>query len=134
MTENDIRKTIRRQDPSKATLSLGMKFAPSGSMDDQVQHLRKKAEAWADLLRVRKVERDAVWYSLTASILKTIEYPLLATTMSNLMSIYYGACSPISPSQSKNCWLKLRCCLCPTYSPRTRHSRSVCYSRNQESV
>ena len=28
------------------------------------------------------MQRDAVWYSFTASIMKTIEYPLLATSMS----------------------------------------------------
>ena len=82
INDDGTRRALRRQEPSKATLSLGVQFAPDGSMDDQVTHLRKKAEQWADLLRVKKMNRDAVWYSLTASIMKTIEYPLLATSMS----------------------------------------------------
>jgi hypothetical protein len=82
INHNGERRAIRRQEPSKATLSLGVQFAPDGSMKDQVAHLRQKAEQWADLLRVKKMQRDAVWYSLTASIMKTIEYPLLATSMS----------------------------------------------------
>lgn len=76
------KRAIRRQEPSKATLSLGVQFAPDGSMKDQVAHLIHKAEQWSDMLRVKKMQRDAVWYSLTASILKTIEFPLLTTSIS----------------------------------------------------
>jgi hypothetical protein len=75
-------RAITRKEPNVATLSLGVMFAPSGNMKDQVTHLRKKADAWADLLRVKRIAPTAVWYSLTASIMKTIEYPLLATSMS----------------------------------------------------
>ena len=82
INDDGEQRALRRQEPHKATLSLGVQFAPDGSMKDQVIHLRKKAEQWADLLRVKKMQRDAVWYSLTASIMKTIEYPLLATSMS----------------------------------------------------
>ena len=82
INDDGTRRALRRQEPNKATLSLGVQFAPDGSMNDQVAHLRKKAEQWADLLRVKKMQRDAVWYSLTASIMKSIEYPLLATSMS----------------------------------------------------
>jgi hypothetical protein len=75
-------RAITRKEPDIATLSLGVMFAPSGEMQDQVKHLRKKAEAWADLLRTRRISPEAAWYSLAASIMKTIEYPLLATSMS----------------------------------------------------
>ena len=80
--DNGITRPITRKDPSEATLSLGVMFAPSGSMKDQVERLRANAEAWADLLRVKRSSSEAVWYSLTASIMKSIEYPLLATSMS----------------------------------------------------
>jgi hypothetical protein len=85
------RRAIRRKELNQATMSLGINFAPSGCMKDQVAHLRKKAEEWADLLRVKKVSRDGVWYSMNASILKTIEYPLLATTLSQQQFQYIMA-------------------------------------------
>jgi hypothetical protein len=73
---------ITRKEPQVATLSLWVMFAPSGDMQDQVRYLRKKSEAWADLLRTKRISPEAAWYSLTSSIMKTIEYPLLATSMS----------------------------------------------------
>ena len=74
------RKAITGKEPNVATLFLGVMFAPSGDMTDQVHHLRAKSVAWADLLRTKRISPEAVWYSLTASIMKTIEYPLLATS------------------------------------------------------
>ena len=91
INDNGKQRALRRQEPHKATLSLGVQFAPDGSMKDQVTHLRTKAEQWADLLRVKKMQRDAVWYSLTASIMKTIEYPLLATSISQAQFQYIMA-------------------------------------------
>ena len=73
-------RAITRKEPNDATLSLGVMFAPGGSMKDQVHHLQKKAEAWADLLRTRRISPEAAWYSLTASIVKSIQYPLFATS------------------------------------------------------
>ena len=42
INNDGTRRALRRQEPSKATLSLGVQFAPDGSMDDQVAHLRQK--------------------------------------------------------------------------------------------
>lgn len=37
-------------------------FAPGGSIQDQVKHLRKKAEAsWVYLLRTRRISPEAAW-------------------------------------------------------------------------
>jgi hypothetical protein len=51
-------------------------------MIHQVEHMKLKAESWANLIRVSGLPRSEVWYSLNSMIMKTLEYPLLATTMS----------------------------------------------------
>ena len=53
---------------------------PDGSMRDEVKMLTKKAEIWTDAIRTRKIRPSEAWYCLTATIMKTLEYPLVATT------------------------------------------------------
>ena len=50
-------------------------------MQDEVRYLRGKAIKWADALRTKKLQPSEAWYCLAATIMKTIEYPLMATTM-----------------------------------------------------
>jgi hypothetical protein len=44
--------------------------------------LREKVFKWSDGLRTGRVKKDAAWYCLNSTIMKTIEYPLIATTFS----------------------------------------------------
>jgi hypothetical protein len=68
-------------EPHKAGKSLGIMFAPSGCSDDETEYLRQKGQAWGNHVRSSSLTRDEVWYSLQHMIMKTIEYPLIATTM-----------------------------------------------------
>ena len=51
-------------------------------MIDEVKFLRQKFLEWSDCLRTGFLEKDVAWYCLNATIMKTIEYPLTATTFS----------------------------------------------------
>ena len=62
--------------------ALGMFTHPNGHMKDEVRHLRQKVLTWMDGLRTGKVSKHMVWYCLNATIMKTLEYPLVATTFS----------------------------------------------------
>jgi Reverse transcriptase (RNA-dependent DNA polymerase) len=70
-----------RHDPHKSVLALGIMFAPNGSMAGEVQYLREKAEKWAEKIRCSFLKRHEAWYAINVSIMKSVEYPLLATTM-----------------------------------------------------
>jgi hypothetical protein len=56
-------------------------FAPSGCSDDETEYLRQNGQAWANSVRSSNLTRDEVWYSLQHLVMKTIEYPLIAKTM-----------------------------------------------------
>ena len=49
-------------------------------MKEEKEYLRSKAETWAAALRSRRLRKNDAWYCLTATIMKTIEYPLVVTT------------------------------------------------------
>lgn len=100
--------SIRRHDPNEAVMALGVMFSPSGNMVQQVKHMTEKAVNWANLVRTSGLTRAEVWYSLRTMIMKSLEYPLLATTitereleqiMSNLLKVGLsksGICRNIS--------------------------------------
>jgi Reverse transcriptase (RNA-dependent DNA polymerase) len=73
--------TLTILDPHEAVKALGIMFSPSGCMKAQCQYMQGKATEWADRVRTGFIrERDA-WYALSTTIMKSLEYPLLATTL-----------------------------------------------------
>lgn len=80
-TENGLA-TLQRVEHNKATLALGIMFSVDGSMHDEVKHLRSRVIKWTDNLQRSTLNRNETWYSVQAGILRSLHYPLLATTMS----------------------------------------------------
>lgn len=72
---------LQRNEIGSATLALGIMFTIDGSMKDEVGYLKTKVTAWCDKIRTKKMSKKEVWYALTACIMRTINYPLMATTM-----------------------------------------------------
>ena len=66
---------------SKGMRTLGVILAPDGNNDDQVAALVEKAEQWAELITTGHLEREEAWRALNSTILKALEYPLTATTL-----------------------------------------------------
>ena len=64
----------------EANKAIGIQFHPDGGMKQQLQYLHKKIAKWCDAVRTKKIHKHEAWYCLNATILKTIEYPLVATT------------------------------------------------------
>ena len=75
-------KTATKLDVSEAKEALGIQTRPDCNMKDQFTYLKKKAIKQADSMHTKKPPPHVVWYSLTHCIMKTIEYPLLTTTLS----------------------------------------------------
>ena len=75
---------IDRVDPHEGRKTLGVWSSPDGSMAAQLKYLREKVAAWVEKIRVRHLPHHLVWLSLRTGIYKTLEYPLAATTFSEL--------------------------------------------------
>ena len=76
--------TIERVEPTEARKTLGVWTAPSGSMVAEYDYLQAKIKAWTERIRVRRLPHRLVWLSLHTGILKTLDYPLAATTFTEL--------------------------------------------------
>jgi hypothetical protein len=72
---------ITRLEPSEAHQTLGIMIAMDGNCKAEIVHLRGKAEEFADQLRTGFIRKIDAWYALTATIMKTLEYPMHATTI-----------------------------------------------------
>ena len=73
---------IERLDPHEAREVLGVMVRPDGSEKDEMDLLMKKTEKWCDAICTGRVKKEDAWYCLNHTIMKTIEYPLMATTFS----------------------------------------------------
>jgi Reverse transcriptase (RNA-dependent DNA polymerase) len=73
--------TLHRHNPNDAVLALGVMFSPTGNMSHQIKYMMDKATNWANVVRSSGLSRSEVWYSLRTMIMKSLEYPLLSTTM-----------------------------------------------------
>ena len=60
---------------------LGVFLAIDGSNKTQVQHMRRIAEEWSDKVRVGHLTRFDAWTAFNTTVMKTLEYPLLALTL-----------------------------------------------------
>ncbi len=73
---------IPRRLPHQAAEALGIQARPDGKMKDEKAYIKAKIAKWCDGVRTKRLHKEEAWYSLNATIMKTIEYPLLATTFS----------------------------------------------------
>ena len=72
---------LKQLPTSKGMRTLGVILAPDGNNTDQVEALLHKAESWADLISTGHLQREEAWRALNSTILKSLEYPLTATTL-----------------------------------------------------
>jgi len=74
--------TIERLEVTEARETLGIWSRPDGLMIDELNALKSKALKLADAVRTKCINPTEAWYSINHTIMKTIEYPLAATSMS----------------------------------------------------
>jgi hypothetical protein len=75
------RVTLERHDPSEATETLGVWQAMDGNNVEQIAQLRQKTEDFADSMRTGYLSKNDAWYAINTTIMKTLEYPMTATTI-----------------------------------------------------
>jgi hypothetical protein len=66
---------------SKAHETLGVFIAMDGNQRTQKAELLLKTQRWVDQVRIGRLSQAEVWFSLTLYIMKTLEYPLMATSL-----------------------------------------------------
>jgi hypothetical protein len=81
-TQGDGRVELERLKVEEAHKTLGVFIAMDGNQKAQTTSLWEKANLWADKLRVRRFTHAEAWYSLQFCFMKTLEYPLMATSLS----------------------------------------------------
>ena len=72
--------TNKQLEPSQPQEALGIMCSLDGSMKAELKYLRGKVDKWCDAVRTKKILAGGAWYCLTSTIMKTIEYPLPATS------------------------------------------------------
>jgi hypothetical protein len=80
--QNDIRQPLTQLEPTDGQCTLGVHLAPDGNNNDAVEYLTNKAEEWKDLIQTGHLQRKDAWQALETTILKTLQYPLPAMTLS----------------------------------------------------
>ena len=75
-------KILERLEMHEARRTLGVRLAPDGNNKAEVAFLRQRVNEWADRIRTGHLPRRLVWESMHTTIMKSIQYPLPATTLS----------------------------------------------------
>ena len=78
---NNVRTTLDQHEASVGKSTLGVYLAPNGNNNAAVEYLVGKAKAWRDLIRAGHLERREAWQAVESTIMKTVEYPLAALTL-----------------------------------------------------
>ena len=73
---------LDRLEVFEARETLGVYIAMDGDQATQMEALVAITQRWADLVRSGKLTQAEAWFSLTFCIIKSLEYPLMATSLS----------------------------------------------------
>lgn len=83
LTMQDVsgqRVSLTRLEAWQAERALGLRLAPSGTMQHEFAYRLELAQKWADQIRTTKVSKITQWINLRTVLYKRLEYPLMATT------------------------------------------------------
>ena len=76
----NIRTELELVDATVGKETLGMFLAPDGNMQDQFKALQRKVNSWCTNIRTGSIPPQDAFHSISTNIMKTLEYPLCATT------------------------------------------------------
>ena len=69
-------------EPHTARVTLGVDCAPNGNQTLEKEHLRKKAEIFADNYRMTKgLDKNEAWEGILTTVMATMKYPTAATQL-----------------------------------------------------
>jgi hypothetical protein len=73
---------LERLDVHEARETLGVFIAMNGNQELETQELWEKAMAWAEKVRSGRFSPAKAWFSIQFCIMKSLEYPLMVTSLS----------------------------------------------------
>jgi hypothetical protein len=73
---------LKRLEAEEARETLGAFIATDGNQKAQTTALWEIANLWADIIRARRYSQAEVWFSLQFCVMESLEYPLMATSLS----------------------------------------------------
>jgi hypothetical protein len=76
------REALERLEVDEARETLGVFIAMDGNQQAQTKELWRKANTWADQVRAGRFTHAEAWFSLQFCVMKSLEYPLMATSLS----------------------------------------------------
>jgi len=82
LANNGDPQVITRHKANVANEALGIQTRPDGKMQDERDCLLQKASQWAEAVRAKQLSQSETWYCAQSTIMKTLEYPLVATSLS----------------------------------------------------
>ena len=88
---NGQQKVLEQLAANEAQKMLGVWLAPDGNNKKQVEEMRKQTVEWAEKVRTGAIDRRDAWQALNSTILKKLEYPLVALTLSKAQCDYVMA-------------------------------------------
>jgi hypothetical protein len=68
---------LKRKGPDDTEKTLGVRQAPTGSRECELEYLCSKSEAWAEKVRTKHIPADLVWESLNTGIMRTLLWPII---------------------------------------------------------
>ena len=84
LTARDKNSTIHPLEnlpPNQSKQMVGVTLAPDGNQDGQKEALLDKANQWAAYVKSARLDHETTWTALKTTIIKSIEYPLTATSL-----------------------------------------------------
>jgi hypothetical protein len=82
LDKDGFRTVLVRHDPSMTTETLGVWQAMDRNNSAEIKVLRKKTDEFADSMRTGCLSKADAWYALNSSLLPSLQYPMIATTIS----------------------------------------------------
>ena len=76
-----INRPLKLLQPNEAQKMLGVWLAPDGNNEKQIEVMRDKAVKWAEKVRTGHTTKSDAWQALTMSIMKKLDYSLIALTL-----------------------------------------------------
>ena len=80
--DRETRQPLSSLNPDVGKETLGVYLAPDGNNNTMVKELRAKAEEWRDNINSGHLNREDAWQALETTIMKSLQYPLKALTLS----------------------------------------------------
>jgi hypothetical protein len=71
---------LKRLEFFEAFKTLGVFLAPDGNFKEEKQRLTDEALEFGERVRTNKMSREEAWHAMKTTILKTLEYPMEATS------------------------------------------------------